>query len=102
MIARRWHGRVAAAKADEYARLMRDVALAQCRATRGNRGAWCLTRAEGDIVHFEMFTLWDDAAAIARFAGDDIDRARSYAFDADFLLEMEPHVVHFVADALPA
>lgn len=95
MIARRWHGRVPAAKAEDYARLMREVAIRDYQATPGNRGAWCLTRADGDIVHFEMLTFWDNAAAIAAFAGEDIERARYYDFDDDFLLEKEPHVLHF-------
>jgi hypothetical protein len=75
MIARRWHGRVPAAKSDEYLRLMREVALPDYRSTAGNLGAWCLHRAEGEIVHVEMFTLWKDQAAIRRFAGDDIAAA---------------------------
>ena len=95
MIGRRWHGRVGAAKAGDYLRLMRDVALRDYRATEGNCGAWCLHRQEGDIVHVEMFTLWEDEAAIRRFAGDDIAVAKYYDFDADFLLEFEPHVLHF-------
>lgn len=95
MIARRWHGRVPAAKADEYLALMREVALPDYRGTAGNRGAWCLHRREGEIGHVEMFTLWDDEAAIRRFAGDDIEAAKYYDFDADFLLELEPEVVHF-------
>jgi hypothetical protein len=95
MIARRWHGRVAAAKADEYLRLMEQSGLADYRATEGNRGAWCLYRRDGDITHVEMFTLWDDEAAIRRFAGDDLLKARYYDFDADYLLELEPEVVHF-------
>ena len=56
MIARRWHGRVPAAKAAEYLRLMEEVGLADYRSTEGNRGAWCLHRPEGDVVHVEMFT----------------------------------------------
>jgi hypothetical protein len=99
MIARRWHGRVPAAKAEEYLKLMREVALPDYRSTPGNRGAWCLHRAEGEIVHVEMFTLWEDEAAIARFAGDDIAAARYYDFDSDFLLELEPAVAHFHATA---
>jgi hypothetical protein len=95
MIARRWHGRVAAAKADEYLRLMEQSGLADYRATEGNRGAWCLYRRDGDITHVEMFTLWDDEAAIRRFAGDDLLKARYYDFDADYLLELEPEVVLF-------
>jgi hypothetical protein len=95
MIARRWHGRVPGSKAGEYLRLMNDVGLADYRSTEGNRGAWCLHRREGDVVHVEMFTLWDDLGAIHRFAGDDIAKAKYYDFDPDFLLELEPEVTHF-------
>jgi len=95
MIARRWHGRISAAKADEYLGLMRKVALPDYCFTEGNRGAWCLHRRDGAVVHVEMFTLWEDEAAIRRFAGEDIEAARYYDFDAGFLLEMEPRVVHF-------
>ena len=95
MIARRWHGRVPASKAEEYLRLMNDVGLADYRSTEGNRGAWCLHRREGNIVHVEMFTLWDDLEAIHRFAGDDLVKAKYYDFDPDFLLELDPEATHF-------
>ena len=95
MIARRWHGRVPAERAREYLRLMKDVGLPDYRSTEGNRGAWCLHRREGDVVHVEMFTFWDDESAIRRFAGADLLKAKYYDFDADFLLELEPEVTHF-------
>jgi hypothetical protein len=95
MIARRWHGRIPAAKAQEYLALMKDVGLADYRSTRGNRGAWCLHRREGDIVHVEMFTLWDDLHSICLFAGDELNKAKYYDFDHAFLLELEPEVTHF-------
>ena len=97
MIARRWHGRLPTAKAEDYLKLMRDVALPNYRATEGNIGAWCLHRAEGDVLHVEMFTLWDDWDAIRRFAGDDVAAAKYYDFDAEYLLELEPTVIHFEA-----
>ena len=95
MIARRWHGRVPAEKAREYLSLMKQVGLADYRSTEGNRGAWCLHRREGDVVHIEMFTFWEDEGAIRRFAGADLLKAKYYEFDADFLLELEPEVTHF-------
>ena len=95
MIARRWHGRVPASKAEDYLRLMRDVGLADYRSTEGNRGAWCLHRQQGDTVHVEMVTLWEDLDAIHRFAGDDLLKAKYYDFDPEFLLELEPEVTHF-------
>ncbi len=95
MIARRWHGRVPAAKAEEYLRLSKEVGLADYRSTEGNVAAWCLHRRDGDVVHVEMFTLWDDVEAIRRFAGDDLTKAKYYDFDPGFLLELEPEVTHF-------
>jgi hypothetical protein len=97
MIARRWHGRVPADKADEYLKLMKDVGLPDYRSTPGNVAAWCLHRCEGDVVHVEMLTLWEDLDAIRRFAGDELTKAKYYGFDPDFLLEMEPDVTHFDA-----
>jgi heme-degrading monooxygenase HmoA len=95
MIARIWHGAVPASKGSEYLSLMRRIALPEYLATQGNRGAWCLHRAEGDAKHFQMLTFWDDTAAIKRFAGDDYDMAKYYDFDSDYLMEMEPHVRHY-------
>ena len=71
MIARIWHGTVPVSKSEEYLHLMRTIALPEYLATRGNRGAWCLSRTDADIPHFEMLTFWDDTASIQIFAGDD-------------------------------
>jgi hypothetical protein len=95
MIARHWHGRVPVEKAEDYLRLMAEVALPDYRATAGNLRAWCLHRRDGDVVHVEMLTLWQDEAAIRGFAGDEIGRAKYYDFDPDFLLELEPDVRHY-------
>ncbi|HEY4070514.1 MAG TPA: hypothetical protein VGM04_03040 [Sphingomicrobium sp.] len=95
MIARRWHGRVPAAKADEYLKLTKDVGLADYRRTPGNISAWCFHRSDGDVVHVETLSFWDDMEAIRRFAGEELTKAKYYDFDPDFLLELEPEVVHF-------
>jgi heme-degrading monooxygenase HmoA len=95
MIARIWHGAVPASKGSEYLSLMRKIALPAYLATPGNRAAWCLHRAEGDAEHFQMLTFWDDVEAIKRFAGDDYIMAKYYDFDPGYLIEMEPHVLHY-------
>lgn len=97
MIVRNWHGRVPAAKAAAYLDLMRDVAIPDYRKTPGNLGAWALSRPDGDIVHIEMLTFWTSLDAIRAFAGQDVDRAKYYDFDADYLLEQEPTVRHYDA-----
>ncbi len=95
MIARIWHGTVPVPKGQEYLHLMRTIALPEYKSIVGNRGAWCLSRTEADLTHFEMLTFWDNTAAIQRFAGEDYTRARYYDFDPDFLIEMEPYVRHY-------
>ena len=95
MIARIWHRAVPVPKAQEYLHLMRTIALPEYQSTPGNRAAWCLSRTEGDLTHFEMLTFWDDTAAIQLFAGQDYTRARYYDFDPNFLIEMEPNVHHY-------
>jgi hypothetical protein len=102
MIARIWHGMVPASKSAAYLDLMQRIALPEYRATPGNRGAWCLRRAEGDVTHFEMLTFWDDADAIKRFAGDDYNLAKYYDFDSSYLIEMEPRVRHYELYSLDA
>ena len=96
MIARMWHGVVATDRAEAYLAQMRSVALPDYRRTPGNRGAWCLTRAEGEVVHFEMLTFWADFDAIRRFAGEDLEAAKYYDFDPEYLIEMEPRVRHSI------
>ncbi|MET3666750.1 antibiotic biosynthesis monooxygenase [Caulobacter sp. 1776] len=97
MIIRNWHGRVPAAKAAAYLDLMRDVAIPDYRKTPGNLGAWALSRPDGDIVHVEMLTFWTSLDVIRAFAGDEVQKAKYYDFDADYLLEMEPTVRHYDA-----
>lgn len=95
MIARRWHGIVPAALAEDYIQRTREVGLGGYRAIPGNRGAWCFSRREGEIVHIEALSFWDDLESIKRFAGEDYEVAKYYDFDDDYLLGKEPHVLHF-------
>ena len=95
MITRIWHGRTAAAKSDEYLNLMRTVAIPDYRSTPGNIGAYALRRVEGDVAHFLMLTFWESEDAIRAFAGNDMNVAKYYDFDKNFLLEMEPVSTHY-------
>ena len=93
-IARTWHGRVPAAKADAYHVYLLRTGLADYRSTPGNRGVLVQRHLEGDVAHFTLTTLWDSIDSIKAFAGEDYERARYYSEDDDFLLEREPRVHH--------
>ncbi|HZE73861.1 MAG TPA: hypothetical protein VE091_01055 [Gemmatimonadales bacterium] len=94
MIARSWHGRVRAARADDYFAYLQRTGLADYRATPGNLGVLVQRWTEGEVSHYLLTTLWDSFDAIKRFAGEDYTAARYYPEDDEFLLEREPHVTH--------
>ena len=100
MIARTWHGVTSLANADEYLNLMRTIAVRDYQAIAGNRGVYVMRRVEGEAAHILLLTLWDSEDAIRQFAGEDIEKAKYYDFDPDYLLELEPTVTHYeVAEA---
>lgn len=90
-----WHGRVPAAKAAAYRGFLEARAISDYRSVPGNLSVQILERVEGDITHFITLTVWESLAVIRGFAGDDIERAKYYPEDKNFLLEFEPTVVHY-------
>lgn len=95
MIARIWHGAVAEEKADVYRSYIKSTGLTELRATSGNLGAYLFWREEGSLVHFLLISIWENLEAIKAFAGPEIGKARYYPRDADYLIELEPKVIHY-------
>ena len=95
MIARTWHGITKTSKADEYLAYLNNTGVAAYRTTQGNLGVYVLRRVEGDKAHFLLLTLWESEDAIRRFAGSNIEKAKYYPEDEQFLLELEPTVAHY-------
>jgi heme-degrading monooxygenase HmoA len=95
MIARMWHGRVPTSKAKAYREFLIARAIPDYRSVEGNLNVHILERTEGDITHFITLTFWKNLEVIKAFAGEDVEAAKYYAEDNDFLLEFEPRVVHY-------
>jgi heme-degrading monooxygenase HmoA len=97
LIARIWHGMTETSRADEYLRFLRMRSIPDYKSVPGNEGAFVFRRIEGDRAHFMTISFWSSIDAVRRFAGDDIDKAKYYPEDSQFLLEFEPSVTHFEA-----
>ncbi len=95
MISRLWHGRVPTAKAKAYRDFLNARALPDYQSVEGNRGVYILERPEGETTHFITLTFWENLDVIQGFAGQDIEVAKYYPEDKDFLLEFEPGVLHY-------
>jgi heme-degrading monooxygenase HmoA len=90
-----WHGRVPTEKAEVYREFVNRRAIPDYQSVPGNISVYILERKEGEITHFITMTFWKDLNAIKGFAGEDVERAKYYPEDKDFLLEFEPTVVHY-------
>jgi heme-degrading monooxygenase HmoA len=95
MIARIWHGRTRAADAGRYLEFLKQRAIPDYKSVPGNQGVYLLRRVEGEQAHFLTLTFWESRQAIEGFAGAEIERAKYYPEDKDFLLEFEPTVSHY-------
>ena len=95
MIARMWRGRVLTSKADAYREFVNQRAIPDYQSVPGNISVYILERREGDITHFITLTFWESLDAIKGFAGEDVEVAKYYPEDQDFLLEFEPTVLHY-------
>jgi len=94
-IARIWRGRTLASKADEYERYLNANGVAKIRTTPGNRGVTVLRRTDGDKTEFEVISIWESIEAVKNFAGADYQKAVILPRDREYLLEVEPNVVHY-------
>lgn len=95
MIARIWHGKTTADKADKYLGFLNETGIPDYRGTAGNVAAYILRRIENGNAHFFTLTFWNSIDAIKRFAGNDHQKAKYYPEDTEYLLEFEPEVQHF-------
>ena len=95
MVVRMWHGRVPTAKAQAYREFLNARAIPDYRSVPGNVSVHILERQDGEVSHFITMTFWTSMEAIAGFAGADVEAAKYYPEDRDFLLEYEPRVVHY-------
>ena len=99
MIARIWRGVTSAEKAEQYLEYLMETGVKDYRAIPGNRGVQVLRRTYEDKTEFLLLSLWESYEAIRAFVGDDLERAVYYAKDEEFLLELEPKVMHYAYES---
>ena len=95
MIVRTWHGIVPTSKSDAYRNFLNERAIPDYQSVKGNLGVYILERHEGEVTHFITLTFWDSLETIREFAGDEIEVAKYYDEDQDFLIEFETNALHY-------
>lgn len=74
---------------------MNTRAIPDYQSVEGNVGVYILEQPEGEVTHFITLSFWESMEVIQGFAGQDVEVAKYYLEDEDFLLEFEPRVVHY-------
>jgi hypothetical protein len=100
MIARVWRGMIRAEHVDEYISYIEGTGGGQYKRTPGNRGAWTLSRLDGDRAEIIALSFWESRQAIEGFAGPDIERSVLYPEDEHYLLSPGT-ITHYEAAASP-
>ena len=95
MIARLWHGRTHADKADAYLDYVKLTGIAEYSSVEGNRGNYILRKVDDGVADFYVLSFWESMDAVRLFAGPELDKPVYYPEDEEFLLELEDKVEHF-------
>jgi heme-degrading monooxygenase HmoA len=95
-VARMWHGRVPDAKAAEYYDYLNREGIDRIEKIPGNLGADVMTSSHDGITEFLVISYWPSLDDIKAYAGADIHKVHNLPRDAEFLIEPETTVRHFV------
>lgn len=102
MIMRIWRGVTLESKSDEFFDYMMNTGVKIYLSLQGSHGVYVLRRIKEEKAEFLLISLWESLDTIRQFAGLDIEKA-VYCFpkDKEFLLEIEPNVLHYEVLAGP-
>ena len=70
MIARIWHGRTKADKAEDYLDYMKKTGFDAYASASGHRGLYVLRQIREGVADFHVLSLWDSMDAVRSFAGE--------------------------------
>lgn len=95
LIARIWFGKTHKNRSKEYVEYVRETGVKDLTSTEGNRGVLVLSRPESEPADIGVISFWQSFRDVERFAGKNINRAVYYGKDPDYLLSMEPELLHY-------
>ena len=98
MVARIWHGRTPAAKADEYRQYLYEAGVKKIATLPGNRGVQMMMSKTADQGEFTVISYWDSIEAIKGYAGPNYTQVHDLPRDKEFLIDHEPLVRHLDLD----
>jgi len=95
-IGRMWHDRVPESNAAEYYEYLNRDGIDKIEKIPHNLGADVMTSTHDGITEFVVISYWHSLDDIKAYAGADIEKVHNLPRDAEFLIEPETKVRHFI------
>ncbi len=95
MIARIWQGQTKIEDEKAYTDFMKTRAIPDYEKTEGFVKLTFLKRTDSTYAYFKLITFWENLEVIQNFAGTDLEKAKYYPEDKDFLTTFPEKVVHY-------
>jgi len=95
MIARIWKGRTKIEHLEMYSEFMKVRAIPDYKKTEGFIKLTFLKRTDNDFAYFNLITFWTDLEVIKNFAGADLEKAKYYEEDKNYLIDFSEKVTHY-------
>lgn len=95
MIARIWEGRTKNEHSDLYTNIIVERDIPGYKKTLGFIKHTFLKRVDSEFTHFKLLTFWSDKEAISSFTGPNIEEAKYYHEDEQYLLDFPGSVFHY-------
>ena len=92
MIARIWHGKTSLDNYQTYTEFLKRKAIPDYEGTPGFQKLIFLRNIGDQEAHFTLITFWENKTSIESFAGGDIEKAKYYPEDNQYLLSFEEYV----------
>lgn len=95
MIARIWKGKTKIEHLEEYTEFMKVRAIPDYKKTDGFVKLSFLKRTDHEYAYFNLITYWTDLKVIENFAGPDLEKAKYYEEDKNYLIDFPEKVTHY-------
>ncbi len=95
MIARIWKGRTKIEHLEEYTKFMKVRAIPDYKKTKGFVKLTFLKRTDNEFAYFNLITFWTDLKVIENFAGLDLEKAKYYDEDKNYLIDFPEKTTHY-------
>ena len=95
MIARIWKGQTKIGHLEEYTEFMKFRAIPDYKKTDGFIKLTFLKRTDSKFAYFKLITFWENLEVIENFAGKDLEKAKYYPEDKNYLIDYPDKVTHY-------